>query len=447
METKFDVIVIGSGVGGSGAASGLAKAGKKVAVVEEDLWGGTCPNRGCDPKKVLVSAVEARDTASQLQGKGLQTMPDVHWPELMAFKKTFTDPVPEQSKKSLTDAGIETFSGSAEFLDEHTLQVNGDTLQANQFIIATGARPSLLDISGKEHFLTSADFLSLQEMPETVTFVGGGYIAFELAAIANAAGAKVHVIHHNDRPLKAFDAKLVQQLSKELESKGVEIHLNIETSKIEKKDSGYLLTDDKGFELATDLVFCSTGRIPNADNLQLEKAGVEFDKKGITVNDRLQTTSANIYALGDVLSKSQPKLTPVSTFEASYLVAHLTGKTDESIAYPLISSQVFSGPKLAQVGVTTQKAQENEDQYAVNTVDATSYFTYKRINEPVSTVKVITDKATGLIAGAACLNNEADELINYFQALIDQKVSADELAHQVTAFPTAASDLKYFYTT
>lgn len=446
METTFDVIVIGSGVGGSGVASGLAKAGKKVAVIEEDLWGGTCPNRGCDPKKVLVSAVEARDNAAQLQGKGLKTLPEVNWPELMSFKETFTDPVPEQSKKSLTNAGIETFSGSAEFLDEQTLRVNGTTLQAEQFVIATGARPSLLDIPGKEHFLTSADFLSLQEMPETVTFVGGGYIAFEFAAIANAAGAKVHLIQHNDRPLKAFDSELVQQLMAELENKGVTIHLNIETSKIDQKDNGYLLTDDNGFELETDLVFCSTGRIPNADNLQLEKAGVEFEKKGITVNEYLQTSCSNIFAIGDVLAKQQPKLTPVSTFEANYLVAYLTGETQESIAYPLISSQVFSGPKLAQVGVTIQKAQENEAQYAVNTVDATSYFTYSRTNEPVSTVKVITDKESGLIAGAACLNNEADELINYFQALIEQKVSADELANKVIAYPTVASDLKYFYT-
>lgn len=446
MEKKFDVIVIGSGVGGSGVASGLAKAGKTVAVIEEDLWGGTCPNRGCDPKKVLVSAVELRDKAIQLRGKGLEMVPNVNWPELMAFKETFTDPVPEQSKKSLESSNIETFSGSAQFLDKHTLQVNDDNLQAKQFVIATGARPSLLDIPGKEHFLTSNDFLSLQEMPETVTFIGGGYIAFEFAAIANAAGAKVHVIHHNKRPLKAFDSELVTQLMDVLENKGVTFHLNIEVAKVEKTDGGYELSDNKDFKLNTDLVFCSTGRIPNIDNLQLEKAGVDFERKGITVNEHLQTSATNIYALGDALSKKQPKLTPVSTFESSYLVAYLSGKTQEPIVYPLISSQVFSGPKLAQVGVTTQEAQENEAQYTVNTVDASSYFTYKRTNEPLSTVKVVTDKETGLIAGAACLNNEADELINYFQTLIDHKVTANELGYKVIAYPSVASDLEYFYT-
>lgn len=445
MKTEFDVIVIGSGVGGSGVASSLAKAGKQVAVIEESLWGGTCPNRGCDPKKVLVSAVEARDSASQLQGKGLHSIPEINWPDLMAFKETFTDPVPEQSKKKLADAGIETFSGSAEFIDEHTLQVNGNKLTADQFVIATGARPSLLDIPGKEHFLTSDDFLSLQEMPETVTFIGGGYIAFEFAAIANAAGAKVHLIHHNDRPLKAFDSELVQQLMAELENKGVTIHLNIETSNLTKNGDSYVLSDDKGFELDTDLVFCSTGRIPNADNLQLEKAGVEFDKKGITVNDYLQTSNSHIFALGDVLAKKQPKLTPVSTFEANYLVAYLTGETQESIAYPLISSQIFSGPKLAQIGVTTQEAQENPAKYEITTTDAANYFSYTRKNEPVSTVKVITDKESNLILGAACLNNEADELINYFHALIDHQVTATELSQKILGYPTIASDLEYFY--
>ena len=445
MKKNFDVVVIGSGVAGMAAASELASAGKKTAIVEADMWGGTCPNRGCDPKKVLVSAVEAKNSAQQLQGKGLDIVPTINWPELMAFKETFTSPVPEQSKKSLQSSGVETFFGKAEFLNVQTLQVNEDELTAEKFVIATGARPSLLDIEGKEHFLTSDDFLSLPEMPNTITLIGGGYISFEFAAIANAAGAEVHVIQHNEKPLKAFDEELVGLLMEQLESKGVAFHLNVDISKIEPTENGFSLSDDSDFHLDSDLVFCTTGRIPNTEALKLENAGVEYDKKGITVNDFLQTNNPSIFALGDVLNKPQPKLTPVSSFEANYLVSYLTEKETSPIAYPSIPTMVFSGPKLAQVGVTTKTALNNEKDYELSTIDATKWFSYSRLNEPISTVKVITDKKTGLLAGATCLNNEADELINYFSQLIEQKISTATLSSHVFAYPTLASDLSYFY--
>lgn len=445
MKKHFDSVVIGSGVAGMGVASSLAAAGKKVAIVEEDLWGGTCPNRGCDPKKVLLSAVEARDKAVQLQNKGLHTVPEIDWSELMTFKESFTRPVPEQSKDSLQSSDVETFYGSASFTPRQTVQVNEDELEADQFIIAAGARPSFLAIEGKEHFLTSNEFLSLQEMPETITLVGGGYIAFEFAAIASAAGAEVHLIQHNDRPLKAFDKELVQLLMEQLKARGVHFHLNTEITKITASEKGFTLSDDSDFQLHSDLVFCTTGRIPNTETLHLENVGVESDKKGILVNEFLQTTNSSIFALGDVLSKSQPKLTPVSSFEANYLVSYLTGKNSQPISYPSIPTMVFSAPKLAQVGVTAETAESNPSKYESSTIDATNWFSYRRSNEPVSTIKVITDKQTGLLVGAACLNNEADELINYFSRMIDQKTSAEELTKKVFAYPTIASDLSYFY--
>lgn len=146
MTQSFDVVVIGSGVAGKSIASGLSAADRTVAIIEEDLWGGTCPNRGCDPKKVLVSAVEAQDKAAQMSGKGIEGKQIVNWPDLMAFKKTFTDPVPEQSKKSLESAGVTTITGSAEFIGKNTLQIEDTVIKGTQFVIATGARPFLLEI-------------------------------------------------------------------------------------------------------------------------------------------------------------------------------------------------------------------------------------------------------------------------------------------------------------
>ncbi|WP_423189499.1 dihydrolipoyl dehydrogenase family protein [Alkalibacterium sp. f15] len=445
MKNTYDVVVIGSGVAGKSTAFGLASAGKKVAIVEADLWGGTCPNRGCDPKKVLVSAVEVRNKAMHLMGKGITKVPEIDWPDLMAFKKTFTDPVPEQSKESLKSAGIETYTGTAKFVDQLTIQVNDDLLEADRFVIATGARPNLLDITGYEHFLTSDDFLSLPEMPDTVTFIGAGYIAFEFAAIANAAGADVHVIQHNNQPLREYDQEFVKEVMTQLEAKGVTFHLNTGVTKIEKQSTGYVLTDNNGFQLATNLVFGTTGRIPNTDNLNLDKVKVEYDKRGVKVDNRLQTSNPSIFAIGDVLSKEQPKLTPVSSLEASYLVSLLTEKTTEPLSYPSVPSIVFSSPKLAQVGVTVEEAKNNKNKYDISDLDATTWFSYRRTNEPVSKAKMIIDKESGLLMGATCLNDEADELINYFSLLIDRKITATDLADMVFAYPAIASDIPYFY--
>ncbi|MDZ7835379.1 MAG: FAD-dependent oxidoreductase [Alkalibacterium sp.] len=185
-------MVIGSGVAGKSAAMKLASAGKKVAIIEADLWGGTCPNRGCDPKKVLVSAVEAQNKARQMIGRGIHRAPAINWPEPIAFKNTFTDPVPKQSRESLESSGVETYSGAAEFVDRRTLKVGEARLEADKIIIATGAHPNLLPVKGQEHFLTSDNFLSRRKCPKQSRFIGAGYIAFEFAAVAAAAGAEVH---------------------------------------------------------------------------------------------------------------------------------------------------------------------------------------------------------------------------------------------------------------
>ncbi|SEK61763.1 glutathione reductase (NADPH) [Carnobacterium iners] len=444
MEKNFDVIVIGSGVGGMAVAKGLA-ARKKIAIVENDLWGGTCPNRGCDPKKVLYSVVEAKDAVTQLTGKGFSVTPQVHWPELMSFKESIINPMSKGLKKSMDSSGIETIAGKATFINKQTIQVNEDTLTADKIIIATGARPAILSIKGKEHLLTSTDFLSLSEMPKKVTFIGGGYIAFELATIANAAGAEVHIIHHNKRPLKEFESELVNEIVHQLESKGVIFHFDTDTTKIEKSGESFILQAENNFTLATDLVFCATGRIPNIEELNLDKAEVAYDKKGIQTNDYLQTSNENIFACGDVLSKSAGKLTPVASFEGAYLTNYLTGKTTEKINYPYIPTVIYSNPKVAQIGITTEQASKQEEKYTVSSIDATSWFSYHRTNEPVSKIKIVTNRETGLVAGATCLNGKADELINYISLLMDQKMTKKETEQLIMAYPTVASDLSSIY--
>lgn len=439
-ENKFDVIVLGAGPAGLAEGYALKSAGKSVAIVENYQWGGTCPNRGCDPKKILLSGVQARDRVEQLQGKGFSSVPFVNWSELEAFKETYTSKIPSGSRNGAVSAGITAIDGDPEFISDDKIQVNNNVYQAQNFVIATGQRPSQINISGKENLLTSTDFLSLKTMPKKITFIGAGYIAFELATIANSTGAEVHIVHHNDRPLKGFDKQYVDELIKQLENRGIKFHFNVDTTAIEKNDQGYTLKA-KDFSLDSDLVVGATGRIPNTDKLKLDKAHVEYSAKGIQTNDHLQTSNKRIYAIGDVLDKNEPKLTPVAGFEARYVADILNGKNDQAIVYPAIPTLVYGSPELAKVGLSTID-KENSDQFHVVDQDQTKWFTYYRTNEHVAKAKIVFDKDEQIV-GATILSNEADEVINYLTTAINKKMTHDEVVNTIFAYPTPASDLQY----
>lgn len=440
---NYDAIVIGGGPAGGAAAYGLKAAGKSVAVFENDLWGGTCPNRGCDPKKMLLSAVEARDRIKQLQGNGFSEVPYANWSEMEHFKETYTSKIPEGTKNGFDSAGIDTFHGNASFISENEIQLGSEIFQADRFIIATGQKPSILNIPGSENMITSNEFLSMKEMPKSITFIGAGYIAMELANIANATGAEVHLIHHNDRPLKAFDVDFVNDMVEQMKASGITFHFNVDVAAVKKVPDG-LSIQAPDFELNTGAVVCATGRIPNVAELNLDKAGVTVERSGIKVNDKLQTSNPKIYAVGDVIEKNQPKLTPVAGFEAKYVVQYILGQTNTSIAYPAIPTLVYGSPKLAKVGVSIPEAKADPDHYQVNEFDLTNWFTYHRINEPKAAAKVVLD-TNGQIVGATVLTEQADELINLLTLAIDKKMDNSSLNDFIFGYPTVASDLQYLF--
>ncbi|KIS02922.1 dihydrolipoyl dehydrogenase family protein [Paucilactobacillus wasatchensis] len=443
----FDVIVIGAGPGGIAAAYGLRAKGAKVAIVEENLWGGTCPNRGCDPKKILYSSVEAIENARFLDNYGLTGNLSVDWPALMAHKREYTSKIPSGTKQGLDGSEITTLYGHAEFESNGKLQVAGTDYEATDYIIATGQRPAILPIEGKEYFQTSTDFLDLDALPKSVTFVGAGYVAFELATIANAAGSDVHIIHHNDWPLKEFDQSLVQDLVAQMKNQGIKFDFNIDLQSITKQDNQYILKDDRDFELKTDAVVSTAGRIPNIDTLGLDKVGVGTLKRGIQVNHRLRTDNSHIYALGDVVSRvgNEPKLTPVASFEGRYLANLLTSDSSRPIDYPTIPSVVYAAPKIARIGISPTIGKGDSDDYVVKDLDLTNWFTYFRLGEHVAKTRIVLDKQTHTIVGAQVLSSKADELINYLTTLINKHETLEQLQAEIFAYPTVASDLPYLF--
>lgn len=440
-EFTYDVVIIGSGASGTTVAFEAQAAGLKVAIVEERSWGGTCVLRGCDPKKVLVGAAEARNLSTRLRGKGIKEAATISWTDLMAFKETFVEDVPESRLESFQEAGIETFFGPASFQNENTLQVGNDILSAEKIVIATGATPNTLKVEGQEHIQTSDDFLSLEKLPDSVVFIGGGYISFEFASIALAAGRDVHIIHHNSEPLKKFDSDFVAALVATLKEEGIHFHFDTDITKINKNGEKLHIEGKNGFSLETDLIIGATGRTPNIAHLALDKANIEYTKKGITVNEKLQTpTHAHIYACGDVAATKGAPLTPVVSMEAALVAKNLL-VGDEKIDYPAIPSVVFTNPKLASIGISMEEANANPEKYRIKNHDTTKWYTYRRTNEKIALAKIIEDRETGQIKGAHFLSEEADYMINYIAILMKANLTLADLQSVIFAYPSPASDL------
>ncbi|NLR10663.1 MULTISPECIES: NAD(P)/FAD-dependent oxidoreductase [Lactobacillaceae] len=441
---EFDSVVIGGGPGGLAAAYGLQAQGMTVAVVERDLWGGTCPNRGCDPKKILMAAVETQGRAEALQGHGLTSVPQIDWPALMAAKRAYTEKIPAGTKQGLVATKIATFHGTASFNADGTLTVGTETLTAANWLIATGQTPRIPQIEGAQWLNTSNEFLDLDHLPADITLMGAGYVGVELAAIASAAGSRVHLIHHSDRPLRAFDGDLVKDLLDRLKADGVDVQLNTDITAVAPADDQFKVTTATGESWTTGMVFATAGRRPMVDDLHLDRVHVATTPHGITVNGQLQTTNPHIFALGDVVDRPQPKLTPVAGFEGRYLTQVLTQPDVPDIVYPVIPSVVYGKSQLAQLGVTPAQAAQDTDRYQVNDLDLTHWYSYQRIQDPHARIKVVVAKKTGRIVGASVLSTEAEQVINYLDFVTTNHMSSADISQTITAYPTLASDLTYF---
>lgn len=443
---EFDVLVIGSGVSGKSIALDCASEGMKVAIADNREFGGTCAIRGCIPKKVLAGVTEVIQSARNLEGKGLESVPKIDWKSLQKFNHSFTNSVPLESEKSLKKAGITLFHQSPQFIDEHTLSVEGKTVKASKIVIATGLIPMELNITGREHLKISDDFLSLEELPEEIVFVGGGYIGMELAHIAARCGAKVTIIEFGDSILEGFDQDLTSDLTEVSKDLGINFILGAEVNKVEKLQKNYRVFYDKGGEIQsikTEMVFNTAGRIPSLTDLDLSNGNVKTEKRGVMVNEFLQSTSnPNVYACGDAAATSFPPLTPSASLEAKVLSENIRKGNNTKLPQTAIPSVIHCVPQLAMVGLNESDINGQKDQYEINHEKVSNWFNAKHLNEKCYSYKVIIDKNSKIIVGAHILSPTAGEIINLFTMAINQKLTVGEIKNMVFAYPTWASDIK-----
>lgn len=446
MLREFDLVVIGTGAAASTVAYECRSAGWEVAIIDSRPFGGTCALRGCDPKKVLVGVAEIIDSNVRMAGRGVNSNAKIDWPTMMRFKRTFTEPVPENREKGFSSAGITAFHGRAHFDDHTSVAVGDDVLSAKHIVIATGARPKTLNIPGEEYVTFSDEFLELDELPGRIVFIGGGYISFEFAHVASRAGAHVTIVHRGRRPLPGFDPDLVDQLTQATRELGVDLRLKYAVEGIEKTSGNLLVTvsSDGKQTIEADMVVHGAGRVPEIEDLALEKAGVKRSEKGVVINEYLQSVSNPlVYAAGDAAASGGLPLTPVAGLEGRTVAANLLRGNHTTANYLGVPSVVFTNPPVAGVGLQEEAAREKGLKFKVNRGDSSGWYSSRRVNVKYSGFKVLVEEGTGIILGAHLFGLHAEEVINLFALAIRSGLHASDLKEMLYAYPTSSSDVAY----
>lgn len=446
MVKEYDLVVIGAGTAAMTAAMRVRAAGKKVAVVDFRPFGGTCALRGCDPKKMLIGGAEAVDHVRRMHDKGVAGEVSILWPALMAFKRTFTDPVPDKMEQRYQEKNIDTFRGKARFAGKNTVIVGDTTLEAKHVLLAFGAEPVKLNIPGEEYLTDNEGFLELENLPARIVCVGGGYIAAEFSHLAARAGAKVTVLQHGERMLKEFDADLVGWLMASFSALDIDVRTKTSVERIEKVGNAYRVfssSDGKEFMVEADLVVHAAGRTPDYAALDLDVAGVAVEKGKIKLNEYLQSVSnPAVYAAGDA-ARMGPPLTPVSSHDAKVVAGNILNGNQLKPNYTGVPSVAFTIPPIASVGLNEEQAHKQGLKFRVNSQKASDWFTARQAAEPVYAFKVLVEETSGRVLGAHLVGPHADEVINVFALAIRYGHTAQELKDTMFAYPTGASDIGY----
>lgn len=442
----YDLIIIGTGTAAMVAAMRVRNAGWTVAVIDEKPFGGTCALRGCDPKKMLVAGAEVIDAERRMSGNGVEGEVRIDWPDLIRFKRTFTDPVPEKHEHRYHEKGIETFHGAAQFTGPNTIKVDESELSGRHILIASGAQPMPLGIPGDEHLIDNERFLEMEILPRRIVLVGGGYIAAEFSHIAARAGAKVTILQRGPRMLTHFEPELVGWLMDAFQALGIDVQTNTTATGIERDGESFTVrAEANGKEVAipADLVVHAAGRVPAIERLNLPAANVATERGRLTLNEHLQSVSNRaVYAAGDA-AQMGPPLTPVSSHDAKVVAANLLNGNRQKPDYRGVPSVAFTLPPIAAVGMGEQQAKKAGLRYRVKSERASDWFTARRVAEPVYGYKTLVEEGTGRILGAHLVGPHVDETINIFGLAIRHGLTADDLKSTMFAYPTGASDIGY----
>jgi glutathione reductase (NADPH) len=446
----YDLFVIGGGSGGVRAGRVAASLGKRVAIAEEYRFGGTCVIRGCVPKKLFVYASQFSEHFEDAAGYGWTVgETSFDWPTLIANKDREIARLEGIYRSGLEKNGAEMFESRAVLEDAHTVRIvkDGRVVTAETILIATGGRPNPhAALPGHELCITSNEAFHLKELPQSIAIAGGGYIAVEFANIFHGLGVETTLIYRGKEILGRFDTDLRRALHEEMEKKGIRIICHAMMEEVSRRADGRLdVRLSTGETLAAGQLMLALGRMPNTEELGLEKAGVETGKVGeIVVDEYSRTNVENIYAIGDVTNRVQ--LTPVAIHEAMCFVDTVFRGRPASPDHDVVATAVFSQPELGTVGLT-------EDEAAVLHDDVDIYLTrFRPMRHTLSgrqermLMKLVVEANGGRVVGAHILGPDAGEMAQLLGIPIKAGLVKADFDRTMAVHPTAAEELVTMYT-
>ncbi len=448
MAQHFDIAILGGGNAGFGVSAVAADAGKSIAFVEEWDFGGTCPNRGCTPKKVLVAAAHALHEIEIAGVHGIEVgKPTLDWAKLIDREKEMVSFIPGAMKGVAEKRGT-VFKGSGKFAGPNAIELNGETIEADNIVIATGSRPRPLPIPGAEHMITSDDVLSERTLPAEVVFIGGGVIAMEFSHVYARAGAKVTILEVMPRLLPAIEEDAVAAVQSESERLGIAVKTGVAVKEVTKANGKLTVTfeDAEGsHSLSADRVVNGAGRVANVDSLDLQKGEVAHDGIRISVDDYLRsTTNPAVWVAGDALTISA-QLSPLATYEGRLVGRNIVEGPSVKPDYDVVPSCVYTVPALSTVGLSEKQAEEQGLKVKVSVNDMTGWFSGKSYAETVAWAKVLVDEESDRIVGAHLVGHQGEDLVHLFAMAMSNGITASRFKETLFAFPTFSSDAKNLF--
>jgi glutathione reductase (NADPH) len=445
MRESYDVIIIGGGNAGFGVSAVAHEAGKSIAFIESRDFGGTCPNRGCTPKKVLVAAAHALHEIERASVHAIEvSVLKLDWAKLIGREKEMIGFIPD-AMLDVAERRGDVFRGEARFVGPNSVEVEDRVIQGDNIVIATGSKPRQLQILRAKHMITSDEVLSDPTLPNEVVFIGGGVIAMEFSHVYARAGVKVSILEALPRLLPRLDSDAVAAIQAETERLGVTIKTGVKVKEITPSAGGLtVLYEHEGGDhrVEVERVINGAGRIANIERLNLEAGQIEHDGLRILVDDYLRSTSnPSVWVAGDAFAQSA-QLSPLATYEGRIVGQNIVNGPTEKPDYRVVPSAVYTVPALSTVGLSEAEAREQGIDIAVTTADMAGWFSTKTYAETTAWSKVLVDRQSDRIVGAHIVGHQGEELIHLFALAMRHDISASDLKNALYAFPTFSADMK-----
>jgi glutathione reductase (NADPH) len=440
-EFDYDLFVIGGGSGGVRAARVAAGGGARVALAEESRMGGTCVIRGCVPKKLMVFASGYREGFSEARAYGWELEDgEFKWPVFRERLHEELDRLEGVYRKMLDNSGVEVFDGRATVTGAHSVKVGGAEKTAKHILVATGGRPVRPDKENAELGIVSDDIFHLDELPETMLIIGGGYIACEFACIMAGLGVQVTQYYRGAQILRGFDDEARGLISDMMKEQGIDLHLGSDIHEMSETDDGRIqVSSTAGQDASFDKVLFATGRAPNTEGMGLEDVGVELGAGGeVVVDDYSQTAVPSIYAIGDVTNRVN--LTPVAIREGMAFVETVFNGNPTPVDHDLIPSAIFTTPEYGTIGLTEEAAREQEaiEVYATAFRPMQTAFAQKPWRVMM---KLVVSQESRKILGCHIVAPNAGEMIQLAGIAVKMGATKEDFDRTVAVHPTMSEEI------